>query len=97
MAPNDLAGPKSWSSSKKSAGYRFAPTPEIRCDRCIYMWPHVGLGGAELFAESSAPTPPVNISHQGKGAEKMSVPISLIEEASSSSPSPNRRQQDVRN
>jgi hypothetical protein len=28
-----------WGLSKKEANYRPAPTPEVRCERCKYMFP----------------------------------------------------------
>ncbi len=37
-----------WGLSKKSANYRVAPTPDIRCDRCKYMFPPLALGGCRL-------------------------------------------------
>jgi hypothetical protein len=37
-----------WGLSKKGASYRPAPTPEVRCDRCKFMFPRVGLGGCRL-------------------------------------------------
>jgi hypothetical protein len=37
-----------WGISKKAAHYRLAPTPEVRCDHCKYMFPPLGLGGCRL-------------------------------------------------
>jgi hypothetical protein len=37
-----------WGLSKKEANYRPAPTPEVRCDRCKYMFPPLALGGCRL-------------------------------------------------
>ena len=38
-----------WGLSKKSANYRRAPgPPEVRCDRCKYMFPALPLGGCRL-------------------------------------------------
>jgi hypothetical protein len=37
-----------WGLSKKQANYRPAPTPEVRCDRCKYMFPPLALGGCRL-------------------------------------------------
>ena len=43
-----------WSLSKKDAAYGPAPTPEVRCDHCKYMFPPFGLGGAGWCEASSA-------------------------------------------
>jgi hypothetical protein len=37
-----------WGLSKKEAHYRPAPEPDMRCDRCKYMFPLVALGGCRL-------------------------------------------------
>jgi hypothetical protein len=37
-----------WGLSKTRAHYRPAPTPEVRCDRCKYMFPPLALGGCRL-------------------------------------------------
>jgi hypothetical protein len=37
-----------WSLSKRGAHYRPATTPEVRCDRCKYMFPPLALGGCRL-------------------------------------------------
>ena len=37
-----------WGLSKKNANYRPAPQPEVRCDRCKYMFPPLALGGCRL-------------------------------------------------
>lgn len=38
-----------WGLSKKSANYRSSPgPPEVRCDRCKYMFPPLALGGCRL-------------------------------------------------
>jgi hypothetical protein len=37
-----------WSLSKRDAKYGSAPTPEVRCDRCKYMFPPLALGGCRL-------------------------------------------------
>ena len=37
-----------WGLSKKDANYGAAPTPEVRCDRCKYMFPPIALGGCRL-------------------------------------------------
>jgi hypothetical protein len=37
-----------WGLSKKDANYRPAPQPEVRCDRCKYMFPPLALGGCRL-------------------------------------------------
>ncbi len=39
---------KIWGLSKKEANYRPAPTPEVRCDRCKYMFPPLALGGCRF-------------------------------------------------
>jgi hypothetical protein len=40
--------PGIWSLSKKEANYGRAPTPDVRCDRCRYMFPRLGVGGCRL-------------------------------------------------
>jgi hypothetical protein len=37
-----------WSLSKRDANYGPASTPEVRCDRCKYMFPPLALGGCRL-------------------------------------------------
>jgi len=37
-----------WGTSKRAAHYRTAPTPDVRCDRCKYMFPPIALGGCRL-------------------------------------------------
>ena len=37
-----------WGLSKRRANYRPAPTPDVRCDRCKFMFPPLGLGGCRL-------------------------------------------------
>ena len=37
-----------WGLSKGAAHYRPAPTPDVRCDRCRYMFPTLALGGCRL-------------------------------------------------
>jgi hypothetical protein len=37
-----------WGLSKTQANYRSAPTPEVRCARCKYMFPPLALGGCRL-------------------------------------------------
>ena len=37
-----------WSLSKTAADYGPAPSPEVRCDRCRYMFPRVAFGGCRL-------------------------------------------------
>jgi hypothetical protein len=39
-----------WGLSKKKANYRPAPKAEVRCDRCMYMFPPRALGGCRLVA-----------------------------------------------
>ena len=39
---------KIWGLSKRDADYGPAPTPEVRCDRCTYMFPPLSLGGCRL-------------------------------------------------
>jgi hypothetical protein len=43
--PDDV---RIWGLSKTQAHYRAAPTPEVRCDRCKYMFPPLALGGCRL-------------------------------------------------
>ena len=37
-----------WSLSKKAAHYRAAPSPEVRCQVCRYMFPPLAVGGCRL-------------------------------------------------
>jgi hypothetical protein len=37
-----------WSLSKKEANYGPAPTTEVRCDHCKYMFPPFAIGGCRL-------------------------------------------------
>jgi hypothetical protein len=37
-----------WGLSKKGASYRPAPTPDVQCDQCKYMFPRLALGGCRL-------------------------------------------------
>jgi hypothetical protein len=37
-----------WGLSKRDANYGPAASPEVRCDRCKYMFPPVSLGGCRL-------------------------------------------------
>jgi hypothetical protein len=37
-----------WALSKKDANYGSAPRPEVRCDRCKYMFPPLALGGCRF-------------------------------------------------
>jgi hypothetical protein len=39
---------KIWGLSKKEANYGAAPTPEVRCVRCKYMFPRLGIGGCRF-------------------------------------------------
>jgi hypothetical protein len=41
-----------WGLSKSGANYRPAPTQEVRCDRCKYMFPRLALGGCRLVRGS---------------------------------------------
>jgi hypothetical protein len=34
-----------WGSSKGTANYHPAPTPDVRCDRCKFMFPRLAVGG----------------------------------------------------
>jgi hypothetical protein len=40
--------PTIWGLSKRDANYGPAPTAEMRCDRCKYMFPPLALGGCRL-------------------------------------------------
>ena len=40
--------PTTWGLSKKRAAYGIAPRPDVRCDRCKYMFPPLALGGCRL-------------------------------------------------
>ena len=37
--------PKVWGLSKAEANYRPAPTPEMRCAECKFMFPRLAVGG----------------------------------------------------
>jgi hypothetical protein len=37
--------PKVWGLSKAQANYRPAPTPEVRCQVCKFMFPRLAVGG----------------------------------------------------
>jgi hypothetical protein len=37
-----------WGLSKMEANYGPAPTPEVRCDQCKYMFPRLGIGGCRF-------------------------------------------------
>jgi len=37
-----------WGLSKRKANYQAAPRPDVRCDRCKYMFPPLALGGCRL-------------------------------------------------
>ena len=39
---------KIWGLSKRDADYGPAPTPDVRCDKCKYMFPPLSLGGSRL-------------------------------------------------
>jgi hypothetical protein len=39
---------KIWGLSKRDADYGPAPTPDVRCDRCKYMFPALAVGGCRL-------------------------------------------------
>jgi hypothetical protein len=40
--------PGIWSLSKKDAHYGPAPTPDMRCDHCKFMFPSLALGGCRF-------------------------------------------------
>jgi len=42
-----------WGLSKTQANYRPAPTREVRCARCKYMFPPLALGGCRLVRDRS--------------------------------------------
>lgn len=37
-----------WSLSKKDAQYGLAPAPDLRCDKCAFMFPPLALGGCRF-------------------------------------------------
>jgi len=37
-----------WGLSKRDADYGPAPTPDVRCDTCKYMFPPLAFGGCRL-------------------------------------------------
>jgi hypothetical protein len=37
-----------WGLSKRDAQYGPAPTAEMRCDRCKFMFPRLALGGCRI-------------------------------------------------
>jgi hypothetical protein len=40
--------PRIWGLSKGAARYRPAPTPDVQCDRCKYMFPPLAVGGCRF-------------------------------------------------
>ena len=46
--PEPSRPPRIWGLSKTQANYRPAPTREVRCARCKYMFPPLALGGCRL-------------------------------------------------
>jgi len=40
--------PGIWSLSKQDANYGPAPTEDVRCDRCKFMFPTLAYGGCRL-------------------------------------------------
>ena len=36
---------KVWGSSKQAADYRPAPTADVQCDHCRFMFPPIAFGG----------------------------------------------------
>jgi len=36
---------KVWGSSKQAANYRPAPTDDVHCERCRFMFPRIAFGG----------------------------------------------------
>ena len=40
--------PTIWGLSKQDAKYVPASTPDVRCDRCKYMFPPLAFGGCRL-------------------------------------------------
>ncbi len=36
--------PKTWGLSREQAGYKLATKPEVRCDRCEFMFPRTSIG-----------------------------------------------------
>src|SRR6476659_7160971 len=43
-----------WGLSKKQAHYRPAPEPDVRCDRCKYMFPPLATGSRRAAAQVEA-------------------------------------------
>lgn len=39
---------KVWGLSKDAARYQPALSPEVRCDKCKYMFPRLAFGGCRL-------------------------------------------------
>ena len=39
---------KIWGLSKRDADYGPASTPDVRCDKCKYMFPPLAVGGCRL-------------------------------------------------
>jgi hypothetical protein len=37
-----------WGLSKKDASYGPAPSEDVRCDHCKFMFPRIGFGGCRL-------------------------------------------------
>jgi hypothetical protein len=36
--------PSTWGLTKERAGYKLAPQPQVRCDRCEFMFPRTSIG-----------------------------------------------------
>lgn len=36
--------PTTWGLTKDQAGYKLASKPEVRCDRCEFMFPRTSIG-----------------------------------------------------
>jgi hypothetical protein len=37
-----------WGLSKRAAHYQQAPVADVRCDRCVYMFPPFPIGGCRF-------------------------------------------------
>ena len=51
---------KIWGLSKERAKYRPAPAPEVRCDRCKFMFPPLALGGRPQLGQLRVHDHPVH-------------------------------------
>lgn len=49
------AMPRTWGLTKEQAGYKPAPKPEVRCDRCELMFPRTSIGTCKYVRGHTVP------------------------------------------